>query len=78
MDKVKEKIERNKLKAEDFLKKDIKTFIKDVDNNYYFCDILLIGEVNILIYNFTGKREGENSKLNWADIVELKEYEEKR
>jgi len=76
MDKgIKEMIERNKIKAEQFLKEDIRVFIKDVQDNYYFCDILIVGEVNLLVYNFAGKREGEKSRLNWADIIELKEYE---
>lgn len=74
---IKEKIERFKEKAETFLKNDIQAFIKDINDNYYFCDILSVGELKILIYNFAGKRQGKKDNLYWPDIVSLEEYIEK-
>jgi len=72
-----DKIERLKVKADLFLKNDIKVFIKTISDNYYFCDILLVGEIYLMLYNFAGKRKGEKDRLVWTDIVEIKEYEER-
>lgn len=73
---VTEKIERFKLKAELFLKEDIRAFVKDVYDNYHFCDILLVGEDWLVIKHFKGKREGEKVRILWADILVLDEYRE--
>lgn len=73
---IREQIERIKVKADLFLNENIKAFIKDVQNNIYFCEILLVGESSLLIYNFTGKRMGEKTKLFWSDIVLFEEYRE--
>ena len=74
---IKEKIERTRIKAQQFLENDIKVYIKDVNNNYYFCDILLVGEIYLYIYNFDGKRKGEKNRLSWTDISLILEYNEK-
>ena len=74
---VTEKIERLKLKAELFLKNDIKAFVKDVYNNYHFCKIKFIGEDWLLIQFFKGLRQGEKLRIFWPDIVDIKEYKEK-
>jgi len=73
---VTEKIERFKLKAELFLKEDIKAFVKDVYDNYHFCDILLVGEDWLMVKHFKGKKEGEKVRILWADILVLDEYRE--
>ncbi len=73
---IREKIERLKVKAELFLNKDIKAFIKTIQENYYFCDILSVGEIHLYIYNFAGKRKGEKDRLIWTDISEIFEYKE--
>jgi hypothetical protein len=77
-EKVKEKIERIKLKAERFLVGDIKAFVKTIYDDYYFCDILSVGEDYLFVYSFTGKRNGEKDRIAWEDISEIKEYEEER
>ena len=56
---IKEQLERLKEKAEYFLENNIKAFIKDKYDNYYFCDILIVGETHLYIQNFAGKRIGE-------------------
>ena len=68
-----EKIERFKLKAEDFLKNNIKAFIVDINDTWYSCNIILVGDVSVLVNNFDGDNLG-NKKIYWADIVRLEEY----
>jgi len=55
---------------------DIKAFVKDVYDNYHFCDILLVGEDWLMVKHFKGKREGEKVRILWADILVLDEYRE--
>ncbi len=76
METVNNKLERLRAKAELFLKEDIKVFLKTYDNDYYFCNILLVDEDYITIYNFRGKRKGEKNRLLWLDVDELEEYKE--
>lgn len=71
-----EKVERMKAKAELFIKEDICAFIIDTDNNYYFCDILLVGENYITFRDFVGKRKGEKTTLLWLDVRDIEEYKE--
>ena len=73
-----ERIKRNKEKAEYFLQNDIKAFIKDSSNNFYFCDILIVGETHLLVHNFAGNRFGEKSQILWIDIEVFSEYKEKK
>ena len=77
MEKIKDKVERFKAKAELFLKKDIKAFITDVYDNYYFCKILIVGEDYLYIQHFTGKKELEKERILWLDIIKFEEYGEK-
>lgn len=69
-------IERWKIKAEGFLNDNIKAFIVDVNNTYYFCDIILVGDNSILIKGFKGNRDGLKERLFWADIIKFEEYKE--
>ena len=72
-----ERINKLKEKAEYFLQNDIKAFIKDSSNNFYFCNILSVGETHLLINNFAGNRINEHSNLLWLDIEVFSEYKEK-
>ena len=38
---LRDKLERFKIKAEEFLKDDVKAFITDVNDTYFFCDICI-------------------------------------
>lgn len=76
MDKVKEKIERNKEKAKIFLNKNIKVFISDINGNYFFCKINSIKEDYLVVKGFAGKRKLEMDKIYFLDIVRLEEYKE--
>lgn len=73
---LRETIERFRIKAEAFLKEDVRVFIIDVNDNYYFCDILFVGEDYIYIENFKGVRVGQKERLYWADIVKFEGYKE--
>ena len=75
MEKIKDKIERLKGKAEIFLKNNTKVFIIDITNNYYFCDINSIDEDYIYVKNFAGKRKGEEERILWFDIIKFEEYQ---
>ena len=77
METVKDKIERLKGKAEIFLKNNTKTFIIDIEDNYYFCHILLVGEDYLHVKHFTEKKKGEKEKIVWFDIIKFEEYKEK-
>jgi len=77
METVKDKIERLKGKAEIFLKNNTKAFIVDIDDNYYFCDILLVGEDYLYVKHFTGKKKGEKERIVWFDIIKFEEYQER-
>ena len=59
METVKDKIERLKFKEKIFRKNNTKTFIIDIDDNYYFCNILLVDEDYLHVKHFTGKKKGE-------------------
>lgn len=77
MEKIKENIERLKGKAEVFLKNNTRAFIIDTFNNYYFCDILVIGEDYLYIQHFTGKKKLEKERILWFDIIKFDEYNER-
>lgn len=77
MDTVKIMIERWKATAEIFLKEDIKVFIKDSSDDYYFADILLVGEDTITVQCFGPKQKaGEKFRIFWPLVVEFKEFVE--
>lgn len=71
-------IEKYKEKAEYFLDNDIRAFIKDSNNQFYFCDILVVGKTHLLINNFIGPKEGTKSQIVWVDIEVFSEYKEKK
>lgn len=76
METVKDNIERLKGKAEIFLKNNTPVFIVDTSDNYYFCYVLFIDEDYLYIKNFAGKREGEEEKIIWFDIIKFELYKE--
>jgi len=73
---IRQKIERWKIKAEAFLKNDTKAFIIDVTDQYYFCEIIFVGEDCIHVQGFKGKLNGEKSRIYWSDVVKFEEYKE--
>jgi hypothetical protein len=77
MEKVKEKIIRNKEKAKLFLDKNIKIFISNINSDYFFCNIVKIEEDYIVVKGFAGKRKFEEDKIYFLDIDRFEEYEER-
>ncbi len=76
-EEIRNKIERFKIKAERFLKSNIRVFIVDVNDTYYFCDILLVGEEGIHVQNFDGVLKCETSRIFWEDVSRIEEYKER-
>lgn len=74
---VKEKVERFKIKAKIFLDKNIKAFIEDIGNDYFFCEIVSVQEDCIEVVGFAGRRKFERDRIFFVDILRLEEYEEK-
>lgn len=68
------KVIKFKEKAEYFIKHNLKAFIKDSNNQFYFCDILIVGESHLYIYNFAGPRVNTKTQLLWIDIEVFEEY----
>ena len=61
--------------AEIFLKNDTRVAIKDIDDSYYFADILFVGE-DIIRINCFGPpaKAGKKYSLYWPLIVRVEEY----
>jgi len=67
---IKEKLERWKILAETYLKEDQRVFIKDTYDNWYFADIILVGEDTIEIQCYAPEdRAGKKFTLYWALIT---------
>lgn len=75
---IRNKIERWKATAEIFLKNDTKVFVKDIDDNIYFADILLVCDDTLTIECFSPMhRRGQKFTIYWPLIVEFDEYKER-
>jgi hypothetical protein len=74
---IRNKIERFRIKAEEFLKENTRAFIVDVLDNYYFCEIIFVGENYLVVQDFKGLRKFEKSRIWWADVVKLEGYKDK-
>ncbi len=69
-----DRIELLRKKAEYFLNKDIKAFIIDSNNDYFFCYILVVGEDHLYVQHFEGKKKHEKERILWFDIIKFDEY----
>lgn len=72
-----ETIERWKIKAKYLINNNIKSFLVDLNNTYYFSYILSATEDTITVQCFKGQNKGERKTLLWADVVKLEEYKER-
>lgn len=77
METILEKIDRFKLRAALFLKENTKAFIVDAADNWHFCYIIKIGEDKVEVLEFTGKLGGQNSIINWCDVIKFEEFRER-
>jgi len=77
MENIKEKIERWKLLSEQFLDDDIRVYVKDIYDTYYFADIIFVGENTIEIQCFAPEDKKEKKfVLYWANISKFDKYNE--
>ena len=78
MEDVRIKGERFKVLAEILLKNNKQVFIKDIDDNLYFGDIIFVGEDLIEINCFSPiHRRGQKFCIYWPLIQQLEEYKER-
>lgn len=70
------KVERLQKTAEIFLKEDLKVYIKDVYDNYHFCNIFEIRSDWVVVRYFKGTMMGETNRILWIDIEKMVEYKE--
>ena len=70
-------IERWKIKAEVFLKNNIKVFLIDIHDTYYWCDLIRVEEDTVIVLAFEGEYAGIEKKLFWVDVKKFEEYKEK-
>lgn len=72
---VKERTEAWKSTAELFLHNNVSVFVKDINGNIYFGDILLVGEDTLMIECFgPPKRLGRKETIYWSLVAELEQY----
>jgi len=78
METVMDKIERWKLLTNLFIKKNTKTFIRELNGDFHFCTIILVDDDYISIKNFgPEQRAGTEEKIYWYNISELDEFKER-
>ena len=65
-----------KERARIFVKNGIRVFVKDIYNNFYFCEIKEIKDEFLIVRNFAGSRNGTDTRILWLDILEIQEYRE--
>ena len=64
-------------RAQLFLDNNLKAFIVDKDNNYYFCFIKSVNDIILTVHPFKGKRQGIDEDILLVDIKEIKLYKDK-
>ena len=64
-------------RAKLFLDNNLRAFIIDNQDNYYFCYIKEANDALLRVHSFAGKRAGQNDDLLLLDIKEIKLYKEK-
>ena len=72
---IKEKIERWILLTEQLLKENKSVYIKDINDNYFMGDIVLIGEEKITIDCFAPpQRANKRELIRWINVTKCMEY----
>ena len=76
--KLHDKIERFKVKAEIFIKEKTRAFIVDTNNTYHFCYInKIVDEQRILITPFKGINCNIPENMLWVDVIVFDRYKER-
>ena len=72
---TKDKAERIKVLAELYLKEDKRVFIVDLNNEWYFADILIVGEERLNIQCFSPKSKKDlKFHLPYSSIIKFDVY----
>lgn len=75
---MEKKIEQWKILAELYLKENIKVFIKDFNDTWYFADILIVGEDTITFQCFEPEdKRDKKFTLYWQEISFFDKYKNK-
>lgn len=74
METVKDKVERWILLADVLFKENKRVYIKNIYGDYFFGDIVLIGETKITIDCFSPEQRIGRNYIYWYDVSEFKEY----
>ena len=76
METIKEKIERWIILAEQLDTEKKSIYIKDVNDNYFMGDIVLIGEEKITIDCFAPEHRNETrQEIRWVNVSKFVEYD---
>jgi hypothetical protein len=77
MEMLKERILRWQLLAEQYFKDNQKVFIKTINGNINFCDIVLVGETKITVDIYDpSQRSGTRDYIDWLEIVTFEKVRE--
>jgi hypothetical protein len=75
MDKLRERIKSWQNLAEIFLKEDIAVYIKDYSDNFYFGNLLYVGESTVTVECFAPEqKKGQKHTLYWYSIDKFEGY----
>jgi len=73
---ITEKIERWKIKADALKVSNTHAFIKDINDTWYFCDVISFDDYLLTIKNFKGSKMDQVQELFWSDIKHFEKYKE--
>ena len=74
---VMDKIERWKILANIFLNESKKVFIKTINGNLHFCNLILIKENSLILKNFgPEQRANKKEEIYWVQISNFEEFKE--
>lgn len=77
METVIDKIQRWKILGKILFDQKKKTFIKKLNGDLHFCNIILISEDTIQVKNFgPEQRRDEVDDIYWAQIIDFDEYKD--
>jgi len=81
MEDLRQKIERLKILCEDLDKQEKSIFIKFFEGNlerWSSAEIFNIGDINLYLKPFKGHGVGKKIDILWANIIEIKEFINKK
>ena len=75
---IENKVERWKLLAENLLSENTPCYIKDINDSYFFADILIVGENTLEVICFAPeKKKNKKFVLDWVLLTEFERYKKK-